>query len=193
MRAVIAQELDVAVTRLPLVVVDDDGVGRAVSEGQEFLEHGADRGDVRLDGFVGQLGPRSVLAGGVADLGGGTAHQHDGLATGLLEAAQHHDGDEVADVQRRRGGVEADVAGDDPCGGGRVELGRVGDLMDIAAQLKGFQEVGLEGGLGHRIRLGLGGKGRVARAYGSANRRNARAATVFAASRRLRRRGGIPG
>ena len=169
MRAVFAQEFDIAVARQPGVIVDHDRVGRAVAEGQEFLEHRLDGGDVGLDGFFGQLGPRGILAGRVADLGGAAAHQDNRLAAGLLEAAQHHDLDQAADVQGRCRGVEADVAGDHAGCGRCVQLGRVGDLVDIAARLKGLQEVGLEGGLGHRIRLGLGGEWRVARAYGSAN------------------------
>ena len=52
-----------------------------------------------------------VAAGRIADLGGAAAHQHDRLVAGLLEAAQQHDLDQAADVQRWRGGVEADIAG----------------------------------------------------------------------------------
>ena len=54
-----------------------------------------------------------VLAGRIADLGGAAAHQHDRLVPGLLEPAQHHDLDEAADMERRRGRVEADIAGHD--------------------------------------------------------------------------------
>src|SRR5690606_2069375 len=148
-RAVLAQELNVAVGGQPLVVVEHDRPGRAVAEVEELLEHRADRGDVRLDGFVGQLGPRGVLAGRVADLGGAAAHQYDRLVTRLLQPAQHHDLDQAADVQRRGGGVEADVAGQHARGRRLVQPGRVGDLMDVAARLQGAQELGLEGGVGH--------------------------------------------
>ena len=79
MGAVVAQEFDVAVVRQPVVVVDHDGVGRAVAEGQEFLEHASDGGDVRLDRLVGQLRARGVLAGRVTDLGRAAAHQDDRL------------------------------------------------------------------------------------------------------------------
>ena len=56
---------------------------------------------------------RLVLEARIADLGGAAAHQHDRLVPGLLEPAQHHDLDEAADVERGRGRVEADIAGDD--------------------------------------------------------------------------------
>jgi hypothetical protein len=91
-----------------------------------------------------------VLAGGIADLGGAAAHQDDRLVAGLLQAAQHHDLDQAADVQGRRGGVEADIGRDDPAGGRRVQFLRMGDLVDIAARLQGLEEFRLEGcGGGH--------------------------------------------
>ena len=46
-------------------------------------------------------------------------------------------------------GVEADIA-DKPARGGRlVQLGRMGDLMDVAARLEGAEEVGFESLVGH--------------------------------------------
>ena len=72
------------------------------------------------------------------------AHHHDRLVAGLLEAAQHHDLDQAADVQAGGRGVETDVAGDDPLRGRLVQFGRVGDLVDIAARLQRPEEVGTE-------------------------------------------------
>ena len=43
--------------------------------------------------------PAFVLAGGIADLGRPAAHQHDRLVPGLLQAAQHHDLHQAADVE----------------------------------------------------------------------------------------------
>ena len=54
-----------------------------------------------------------VLADGIADLGRPAAHQHDRLVPGLLQPPQHHDLDQAADMERRRGRVEADIARDD--------------------------------------------------------------------------------
>ena len=62
-----------------------------------------------------------VLAGRIADLGGAAAHQHDRLVPGLLQPPQHHDLDEAADMERRRGRVEADIAGHDLLRGERVQ------------------------------------------------------------------------
>ncbi len=133
MPADLAQERDVFELAQPLVIVDHDRVGRPVAEGQEALEHLADAGDVGVDLLVGQQLAALVLAGRIADLGRPAAHQHDRLVARLLQPAQHHDLDQAADVQARRGRVEADVAGHDlplrqgvePCG--------VGQLMDVAA------------------------------------------------------------
>ena len=87
-----------------------------------------------------------------------------------LHPVQHHDLDKAADVQRGRGGVEADVARHNARRRRRIQLGRVGDLMDVAARLEGLQEVGLEilvahggsvsrdaGGRHGSLRAGVGG------------------------------------
>ena len=97
----------------------------------------------------------AILVGGIADLGGAAAHQHDGLVAGLLQTPQHHDLDQVADMQAGGGGVEPDVGGDHAGRRRRVQLHRVGDLVDVAARLHGAQEFGLEGGIGHLGILGL--------------------------------------
>ena len=72
------------------------------------------------------------------------------VLAGLLQPAQHHDLDEVADVQARRRRVEADIGGDRAGRTGLVQLHRMGDLMDVAPRLHGLEEVGLEGGVGHQ-------------------------------------------
>ena len=55
---------------------------------------------------------------------------------GLLQLAQHHDADEIADMQRRRGAVEADIAGQPLAAREPVQPRLVGRLMDIAAGLQ---------------------------------------------------------
>ncbi len=99
MRAVVAQELDVAVLRQPVVVVQHDGVGRAVTKGQEFGEDLFDAVDIGLNGFVGQLRTRGVLSGRVADAGSAAAHENHRLMARLLKAAQHHDLNQRTHVQ----------------------------------------------------------------------------------------------
>jgi hypothetical protein len=51
---------------------------------------------------------------------------------GLLQAPKHHDLDEGADVERRRGGVEADIAGHDLLCREGIEPFGVGEQVDVA-------------------------------------------------------------
>ena len=75
MTADVAQERDVFEPVEPIVIVDQDRVGRAVAERQEALEHAADRRDVCVDLLVGQQLARLVLARRIADLGRAAAHE----------------------------------------------------------------------------------------------------------------------
>ena len=61
-----------------------------------------DAGDIGADLGIGEQLARLVLAGRIADLGGAAADQHDRLVARLLQLAQHHDRDEIADMQARR-------------------------------------------------------------------------------------------
>ena len=56
---------------------------------------------------------RDSPAGGIADLGGAAAHEHDRAVAGALQQPQQHDLHEAADMQAVGGGVEADIGGDD--------------------------------------------------------------------------------
>ena len=76
-----------------------------------------------------------VLAGGVADHRGAAAHQRDRLVAALLQPVQHHHGQEVADVQRPRGAVIADIGGGLSLRGKRVEALEIGALVNEAAFL----------------------------------------------------------
>ena len=158
MYAVVAQELDVAVLRQPVVIVDHDRVGRAVAEGQEPRKRPLDARQIGVDLGVGQQRPLPILVRRIADLGGAAAHQHDGLVTRLLETTQHHDLDQTTHMQAGGRGVETDVGGDDPGARGGVQFRRMGDLVDVAARLHRLQECGREGGIGHRV--GLCGRSR---------------------------------
>ena len=67
--------------------------------------------------------------------------------TGLLQTAQHHDLHEAADMQRRGGCVEPNVAGNDLFLRERIEPGGIGGLVDIAAAIKQAEQ---GGGICHR-------------------------------------------
>ena len=83
-----------------------------------------------------------VLAGGIADHRRAAAHQRDRLAAGLLQPMQHHDLQQRADVQRRRGAIEADIG--DQLAAQRlfVEAGEVRALVNVAALDQYAQEIG---------------------------------------------------
>ena len=83
-----------------------------------------------------------VLARRIADLGRAAAHQHDRPVARLLQPAQHHDLDQAADMEARRGRVEADVGGDDLPLRQRVERRGVGQLVDVAALVEQLEEGG---------------------------------------------------
>jgi hypothetical protein len=83
-----------------------------------------------------------VGVGGIADLGGASTHQDDRLVAPLLEPAQLHDLDEIADVKARRGSVEADVARDHLPFRERVQPRRIGELVDVAALVEQLEEGG---------------------------------------------------
>jgi len=134
MRPDLAQEGDIVERVEPVGIVGHDRVGRAVAEVEKPLEHAADRGDVGGDVLVGEQLAALVAAGRIADLGGAAAHQHDRPVPRLLEPTQHHDLHQGADMERRRGRVEADIAGHDLLRSERVERGGIGHLMDIAAR-----------------------------------------------------------
>ena len=141
--AVLAQEVDVAQPVQPLGVVAHHRVGGVATEAQERLEGPADAGDVGGDHRVGEHGTLGGLVGRVADLGGAAAHQHDRPVAGLLQPAQGHDLHQAADVQRGRGGVEADVGGDRAFQRGGVQAGDVARLVDVAALDEHADEVRL--------------------------------------------------
>ena len=61
---------------------------------------------------------------------------------GPLQVAQHHDADQIADMQAVGGAVVADIGGDHARGGQRIERRQIGALMDEAARLERAQELG---------------------------------------------------
>ena len=128
----VAQEVDVVERVQPVGIVGHDRVAAGILEFEELGENGADALEIFVDEFVGQQAAAFVLAGGVADPRRAAAHQRDRAVAGLLQPVEHHDRQQRADVQRRRGAVEADIGGDRRGARERVERLRLGDLMDKA-------------------------------------------------------------
>ena len=65
---------------------------------------------------------------------------------GLLEAAEEHDGHEIAHVHAVGGGIEADVDRPRPFLEPGLEIGVVGGLVDQFAPAEFSNDVGHEGG-----------------------------------------------
>ena len=126
MLADVTQERDIFELVEPVGIVDHHRVGRAIAEGQEAFEHALDARDILRDLFVGQQRAGFVAQRRIADLAGAATHQDDRLVPGLLHPPQHHDLHQAADVQRRRGGIETDIARHHLARGHGVEAGRVG-------------------------------------------------------------------
>ena len=140
----VAQHLDVVELGQPFGVVGHDGVVPAATESEKLGEGHLDAGLVGLDLLDGQDLARLVPARGIAHARGAAAHQHDRLvAAGRLHPVQHHDGVEVADVQRRRRAVVADIGDHVALDGKRVQPREVGALVDEAALIQDIEEIGL--------------------------------------------------
>src|SRR3546814_10829640 len=107
MLADVPQEGDVFQLFQPLGIIDHDSIGWAIAKGKKSLKHPANGCDILRNRVSGQKLARLILEAGIADLAGATAHDHDGLVPCALQLAQHHDGYQMADVQRRRSRIEA--------------------------------------------------------------------------------------
>ena len=143
MLADVAQERDIFQAVQPFGIVEQTSVRRPVAEGQEAFEHAFDAGDILRDEVGRQQLARFVLEAGIPDLAGAAAHQHDRLVACLLQLAQHHDRHQMADMERGRGGIEADIARHHLFRGEGVEPLGIGQLVDIAARFQKAQEIGL--------------------------------------------------
>ena len=126
----IAQELDVVELRQPLGVVDHQRIAAAIAEADEARERAPDAVLVPFDLIEGEQAPALVAAGRIADAGRAAAHQGDRLAAGLLQPMQHHDRQEMPDMQGRGRAVVAHIGGElaGPCLG--VEALGIGALVD---------------------------------------------------------------
>ena len=145
MPAHLAQEIDVIERVEPVGIVGHDGVARAAAELQELVEHRADAAQVSGDHRLVEQFAAFVLAGGIADPRGAAAHQRDRPVPGLLHPVQHHDRHQVADVERRGGAIESDIAGDARRLRQGVECLGFRDLVDEAPRREHAQEFGFIG------------------------------------------------
>ncbi len=60
----------------------------------------------------------------------------------LLQLPQHHDRDEMPDMQRRCRRIKADIARHDLLGGKAVEPLRIGQLMNVTTCLQEAEQIG---------------------------------------------------
>ena len=84
----------------------------------------------------------SSLPDGIADARGAAADQRHRAMAVLLQQAQDHDADQVADMQAVRGAVEADIRGHDARAQRGVERLGVGALEDEATVGGFLQKLG---------------------------------------------------
>src|SRR6266516_4177786 len=141
MPADIAQHLDPVESCQPFGVVGHDRVMLACAESQEAREHLLDAVLIALDLLDRKDFPGFILAGGVADAGGAAAHQRDRLVAGLLQPVEAHDLHHGADVKRRRGAVETDIADKVATGRELVQRVRVRNLMNKAAAPQHIEKI----------------------------------------------------
>jgi hypothetical protein len=118
-------------------------IGVAVAEIQHLGEDALDRRLVGLDFLDGAHRPGLVLAGRIANHRRAAAHQRDGLVAGLLQPVQHHQGEEVADMKRRRGAIISDIGDHLVLRRQRVETLEIRALVDETAFVENVQEIGL--------------------------------------------------
>ena len=155
-RADRAEQIDIAELTKPIMIVDHDGVRRAITKGQEAFKNGANGGDVGGDGIIIQHPARFILARWVTNPRRSATHHNNRLAACLLKAAEHHDRHQAADVERRRRRVKPDIARNNGMRGQRIERFRIGCLMDITPFIEGAQKIGLK--FGHDARASSMGR-----------------------------------
>ncbi len=141
MRPDVAQQRDVAQSVQPIAVVRHHCIGGTVTEAQERIEALADPGHVRRDLLVRQQLPGLILAGRIADPRRSAAHQHHRLMSVLLEQAQAHDADEVADMQAVGCAVEADICRHRPGQHALIQRLQIGALENEPALRRFAQEL----------------------------------------------------
>ncbi len=141
MRADVTKEIDVGKGAQPIVIIDQDGAGFAVIEAKDSFEDGPDRGDIGLDRLGRHQLSAFIASGWIADLGRSAPHDDDRAMASLLEPAKEHHLDQMADMERRRGRVETDIAAKGRRGRHPVQPFGVRQLVKIAALVEQPQEV----------------------------------------------------
>src|SRR6266478_6329969 len=128
MAADLAQKIDIVERIEPIRIIGHHGIAGSVAEREESCEDRADAAKILFDHLFRQQLAALFLAGRVADPRGATPHERDWAMPGFLHPREHHDLHETADVKRRRGGVEANIAGYPRRRGKPIERLRLGDL-----------------------------------------------------------------
>lgn len=146
MTAHITQEFQIVDVAQPVGIVDHQGVGRAVTEGEVVGEDALDAGNVLGNRILGHQLAGFVLEGRIADHAGAAAHQRNRLVPGLLEPVQHHDLDQAACMKARSRRIEADIGRHGFLGQQFVEATFIGNLMNEATLGKRAKKIGFETG-----------------------------------------------
>ena len=128
----IAQEFDVADLVQPVGIIDHDGVCRAVAKLQERLKSFLYPFDIVGNILLRKDRTGFFLVSGVTYFRCAAAHQDNRFAACLLQAPEHHDADQRADVEAISGSVKPDIS-DRRASTVGVELSLMGDLLDVAA------------------------------------------------------------
>ena len=120
-----AEEVDCAHRRGPVEVVDH-ARGVVALEAQEAFDLRAEVTDPFLDGFDGVERAFGITPARVANQAGRTPDEAERFVAGQLEATEHQNLHEVAEVQARRCRVEPAVVGDGVASEERFERHRIG-------------------------------------------------------------------
>src|ERR1051326_2677540 len=113
MLADVAHELDGLERPKPLCVVHENGTPAAACalvELEEMRQLRANAADVFVYLLDREQRPLCLSAARITDHSGTTANERDRPVTGALEVHERHDRDEAANVEARRGRIEADIA-----------------------------------------------------------------------------------
>ena len=137
----ITQEGNIKQLIQPFRVIQHDGIGRAITKGQEGVKHLPNAGLVGFDLRIGKQGPRFIPKGRIAHFGGATAHQHHRAIAGALHQPQQHDLHQGPHMQAIRGRIKADIAGQGPSLQPRQKGAFFGGLVNIAAFPRHMQEI----------------------------------------------------
>ncbi len=150
----VAQQRDIEQRVEPVGVVGHHRIGLAAAERKIVAEALADARHVGVDLCRRQQLARLVAARRIAHLGRAAAHQRDRLVPGFLPPAQQHDLQQVPDMERIGGAVEADIGAAGASRQQLVQARGIAALMHHAALVHDPHEIRLEAR--HSLRPALG-------------------------------------